>query len=173
MRASTLRPRSSGFAMAAPMGPSSLTHRAAKAKLDQHLARRSTSFPVAHTCKRSGCCRAFGATSGTPLDMMDLELLTRFDWVDANSPFDNSNPLFGGGSSSPDYIAPPNYTDSDNPPSRWRLTFGLNFFPTGQQTLKLGLNYQLNREIENVVTGMGTFRGVSNDILWVQATIAL
>ena len=115
----------------------------------------------------------FWSVLGSPLDQMDLELLTRFDWVDANSPFDNANPIFGGGEASADYIAPPNYTDSDNPPSRWRLTFGLNFFPTGQQTLKLGLNYQLNREIENVVTGMGTFRGVSNDIVWVQATVAL
>jgi hypothetical protein len=110
---------------------------------------------------------------GSPLDLMDLELLARFDWVDGNSPFDDGNPIFGGGPSSPGYVSPPNYTDADNPPSRWRLTFGLNYFPTGQQTIKLGVNYQLNREIEDVVTGMGTFRAVSNDILWVQATVAL
>jgi len=110
---------------------------------------------------------------GSPFDLMDLELLARFDWVDGNSPFDNGNPLFGGGTTTPGYIAPPNYTDSDNPPSRWRLTFGLNYFPTGQQTIKLGLNYQLNREMEDVVTGMGVFRAVSNDIVWVQATVAL
>ncbi|MBX7196963.1 MAG: hypothetical protein K1X94_33240 [Sandaracinaceae bacterium] len=115
----------------------------------------------------------FWGALGTPLDLMDLEVLARFDWVDGNSPYDNGNPLFGGGVGSPGYVPPPSYIDSDNPPSRWRLTFGLNYFPTGQQTLKLSFNYQLNREIEDVVTGMATFRGVSNDIAWVQATIAL
>lgn len=115
----------------------------------------------------------FWSDLGSPLDLMDLELLARFDWVDGNSPFVNDNPLFGGGTTSPGYIPPPNYTDSDNPPSRWRLTLGINYFPTGQQTLKLGFNYQLNREIEDVVTGMATYRGVANDIAWVQATIAL
>lgn len=114
----------------------------------------------------------FWRSLGFPFDGMDLELLGRFDWVDANSPYDASNPLFGNGPAS-QYVAPTNYTDSDNPPSRYRITLGINYFPTGTQTLKLGLNYQLNREIEDVVTATGTFVGVANDILWLQATVGL
>jgi hypothetical protein len=112
------------------------------------------------------------ADLGAPLDRMDLELLARFDWVDGNSPYDG-NFLGAGGPSSPGYIVPTDYANPDNPPTRWRLTFGLNYFPTGQQTLKLGINYQLNREAEDVDTGMGIVRQVANDVLWLQATVAL
>jgi hypothetical protein len=109
---------------------------------------------------------------GSPLGQMDLEILARFDWVDGNSPYDG-NFLGAGGSSSPGYIVPTDFSNPDNPPTRWRLTFGLNYFPTGQQTLKLSLNYQLNREDEEVDTGMGRVRQVANDVLWIQATVAL
>ena len=109
---------------------------------------------------------------GAPLDQMDLEVLARFDWVDGNSPYDG-NFLGAGGIASAGYIVPTDFSNPDNPPTRWRLTFGLNYFPTGQQTLKLSLNYQLNREDEEVDTGMGRVRQVANDVLWVQATVAL
>ncbi len=108
-----------------------------------------------------------------PFSLMDLEILFRADWVDANSPYASNDPLFGGGPGSPGYLPPPNYSDADNPPSRWRLTFGLNWYPSGQSQIRLGVNYQLNRESEDVqVSGM-TFRGVSNDIFWLQATVGL
>jgi hypothetical protein len=108
-----------------------------------------------------------------PVERMEFELLARFDWVDANSPYTESDPLFGGGQGTPGYIAPANYTDSDNPPTRWRLTFGLNFFPSGQEQIRLGINYQLNRESENVVTADGTFAGINNDIFWIQLTAGI
>ncbi len=109
---------------------------------------------------------------GAPFDGMDLEVLARFDWVDGNSPY-NGNFLDAGGQMTAGYITPTDYSNPDNPPTRWRLTFGLNYFPTGQQTLKLGINYQVNREAEDVDTGMGVVRQVANDVLWVQATVAL
>ena len=110
---------------------------------------------------------------GAPFDAMTFELLARIDWVDANSPYIGSDPLFGGGPGSPGYNSPSNYTNSDDPPTRWRLTFGLNYYPTGEPRFRLGINYQLNREAEDVVTGSGRFSGVSNDIFWLQATVGL
>jgi hypothetical protein len=115
----------------------------------------------------------FEGLFGPPFDAMTLELLARIDWADAFSPYVSSDPLFGGGPDTPGYTPPSNYTDSDNPPTRWRLTFGLNYYPTGQNQIRLGVNYQLNREAENVVTGTNTFSGVSNDIFWLQLTIGL
>ncbi|MBX3270409.1 MAG: hypothetical protein KF729_09125 [Sandaracinaceae bacterium] len=108
-----------------------------------------------------------------PIDGMDLEVLARIDWVDANSPYDDGNPIFGGGSDTPGYIAPANFTDSDNPPTRWRLTFGVNWFLTGDQQLRLGINYQHNREDELVVTSDGFVRDINNDIFWIQLTAGL
>lgn len=109
---------------------------------------------------------------GAPADGMDIELLARFDWVDGNSPYDGTF-LGAGGPDHPGYVVPTDYTNADNPPTRWRLTFGLNYFPTGQQTIKLAVNYQLNREAETVDTGMGIVQQVANDVLWLQATVAL
>lgn len=108
-----------------------------------------------------------------PFSLMDLELLFRADWVDGNSPYASGDPLFGGGPGSPGYAQPVDYTNPDNPPTRWRLTFGLNYYPTGQSQIRLGINYQLNREAEDVVSGGRTFRAVSNDIFWVQMTVGL
>jgi len=108
-----------------------------------------------------------------PVDGMDLELLARFDWVDANSPYDDDNPLFGGGPDTAGYIPPANFTDSDNPPTRYRLTFGINWFPTGNQQLRLGVNYQHNREDETVITAEGFIEAISNDIFWIQLTAGL
>jgi len=108
-----------------------------------------------------------------PFSLMDLELLFRADWVDANSPYTQSDPLFGGGPGSPGYVAPPSYTDALNPPTRWRLTFGLNFYPTGETHIRLGINYQLNREAENVVITGTTYQGISNDVFWLQLTAGL
>ncbi|MGF1464930.1 MAG: hypothetical protein ACFCGT_02250 [Sandaracinaceae bacterium] len=116
-----------------------------------------------------------------PLDGMNLELLVRADYVDPASPHVNrrkfggafGGPLFGGGRNTPGYVAPANYTDSDNPPSRYRFTFGINYFPTGVQSLRFGINYQLNLEAETVVTPEGTIRAIRNDILWLQLTAGL
>ena len=108
-----------------------------------------------------------------PVEDMAIEVMARFDWVDANSPYSDGDPLFGGGSTTPGYIAPANFTDSDNPPTRWRLTFGINWFPTGQQQLRLGINYQLNREAETVITSEGFVNDISNDIFWIQLTAGL
>ena len=108
-----------------------------------------------------------------PFSLMDLELLFRADWVDANSPFTSGDPLFGGGPGSPGYVQPTSYTDGLNPPTRWRLTFGLNFYPTGESQIRLGINYQLNRESENVTTGGATFQSISNDVFWLQLTAGL
>lgn len=115
----------------------------------------------------------FDGIFGAPFDAMTFEVLARVDYVDPNSPFDDRDPLFGGGPGSPGYSSPSNFTDSDNAPTRWRLTFGLNYYPTGEPRFRLGFNYQLNREAESVVTGTNTFVGVSNDIVWVQITAGL
>ncbi len=127
----------------------------------------------AHLQAQYALPRLFDGIFSAPFDAMTFELLARFDWVDPNSPWDGDNPLFGGGPGSEGYNAPSNYTDSDNAPSRWRLTFGINYYPTGEPRFRLGINYQLNREDEEVVTGTGRFVGVSNDILWIQITAGL
>lgn len=108
-----------------------------------------------------------------PVEGMDLEIMARLDWVDANSPYSDSDPLFGGGDTTAGYIPPANFTDSDNPPTRWRATFGINWFPTGQQQLRVGINYQLNREAETVITPEGFIQAISNDIFWIQLTAGL
>ncbi len=104
-----------------------------------------------------------------PVADQALEVLARFDTVAPLNPADGS--FLGGGTSTPGYAAPPNYKDSDNAPSRWRLTFGLNWFPTHEQTIRLSVNYQLNRELENAVIAGREFVGVKNDILWLQGTV--
>ncbi|HJK92620.1 MAG TPA: hypothetical protein RMH85_20715 [Polyangiaceae bacterium LLY-WYZ-15_(1-7)] len=108
-----------------------------------------------------------------PVPGQDLELLARYDWVDANSPFDPDSPILGGDEDSPQYVAPETIDNSDNPPTRYRLTFGVNWFPTGKQTLRIQLNYQINRETEDMVTAEGRIRGVRNEIVWLQITAGL
>jgi hypothetical protein len=115
----------------------------------------------------------FDGIFGAPFDAMTFEVLARLDYVDPNSPYDAADPLFGGGPGSPTYSSPSNFTDSDNAPTRWRFTFGLNYYPTGEPRFRLGINYQHNREAETVVTGTNTFVGVSNDVFWVQITAGL
>jgi|GEM_PF-2539815 len=127
----------------------------------------------AHLQAQYALPRLFDGIFSAPFDGMTVELLARLDWVDPNSPWDDSDPLFGGGPDSEGYNAPSNFTDSDNAPTRWRLTFGINYYPTGEPRLRLGINYQLNREEEEVVTGTGRYAGVSNDILWIQITAGL
>ena len=105
-----------------------------------------------------------------PLGGHALEGLLRFDWVDPVSPFSEGNPLFGGGAKSAEYIPPANFTDSDNAPTQWRMTFGVNWFPTHAQSLRVSLNYQLRREAEDAQTTEGYIVGIKNDILWLQLT---
>jgi hypothetical protein len=105
-----------------------------------------------------------------PVHNQALEVLARFDYADPNSP---RGGFLGGGESDPEYFAPTSYDDSDNPPTTWRLTFGLNWFPTREQQLRLSFNYQLKREPEAVnISGMEAV-GVTNDILWLQLTAGI
>jgi hypothetical protein len=104
-----------------------------------------------------------------PVESQALEVLARFDAVAPLNPADGS--FLGGGSASPGYAPPPDYRDADNPPSRWRLTFGLNWFPTREQILRVSANYQLNRETENAVIAGREFVGVKNDVFWLQGTV--
>ena len=106
-----------------------------------------------------------------PVRNMALEVLVRWDYVSPSQPYDSS--FLGGRTGSTGYIAPPNYGDSDNPPTRWRLTFGLNWFPTASQRLRLSLNYQMNRFTENVVIAGQEYVGIKADIFWAQLTLAL
>ncbi len=95
-----------------------------------------------------------------PVDGQALELGMRLDWVDPQSPHDPESALFGGDSASPGYIPPAGLLDRTNAASRVRLTFGVNWYPTGQPTLKLMLNYQMRREIE-------ASSEVRNDAMWL------
>ena len=105
-----------------------------------------------------------------------VEVLARFDQVNPQSPCNVNTghcAFFGGGSTTPGYVPPPSYGDTDNPPSRYRITAGLNFFPNNKQQLRLSLNYMLNRETENVVKSGVAYAGVKNDIIWFQMTAGL
>ncbi|MBX3250946.1 MAG: hypothetical protein KF901_27465 [Myxococcales bacterium] len=108
-----------------------------------------------------------------PIPNQALELQARFDWTNPNSPFDRGRPILGGGTDHPDYAPPSALNDSDNPASRYRLTFGLSYYPTGKQTLRLQINYAHVRELEDVVTPDGALQGVKNDMLWLQITAGL
>jgi len=108
-----------------------------------------------------------------PVRNQALELLARFDWADPNSPHDPDNPILGGDENSPGYNPPSRLLDSDNAPTRYRLTFGINYFPTATQTLRIGINYQMNREMENIVVAEGEIIGVRNEIFWVQITAGI
>jgi len=105
-----------------------------------------------------------------------VEVLARFDQVNPESPCNVNTghcAFFGGGTNTPGYVPPPTYSDTDNPPSRYRVTAGLNFYPNNKQQLRLSLNYMLNRETENVVQSGTTYVGVKNDIIWLQMTAGL
>ncbi len=104
-----------------------------------------------------------------PVESQALEVLARIDAVAPVNPADGS--FLGGGTSSAGYAPPPDYRDADNPPSRWRLTFGLNWFPTKEQLIRVSTNYQLNRETENAVIAGREFVGVKNDTFWLQGTV--
>lgn len=108
-----------------------------------------------------------------PVKGQAFEGVLRFDWVDPVSPFEKGNPLFGGGSQSDEYVPPPNFTDTDNAPTQWRMTFGVNWFPTHVQSLRVSLNYQLRREAEDAQTTEGYIVGIKNDILWLQLTAGI
>ena len=93
--------------------------------------------------------------------------------MNPNSPYDPDRPILGGTSSTDGYVAPERLLNSDNAPTQWRLTFGLNWFPTNSPTLRLSANYQHNREAEDIVTPEGTLIGVRNDRLMFQITAGL
>ena len=65
-----------------------------------------------------------------------LELLARYDTVSPQAPCNTETGdcgVLGGDNTTPGYVAPPEYLDSDNAPTRHRITFGLNYFPTSRQ----------------------------------------
>jgi hypothetical protein len=100
-----------------------------------------------------------------------LELLTRFDTVSPIAPcnIDTGNcGALGGDESTPGYIPPADYNDADNAPSRRRFTFGINWFPSSEQLMRISVNYQLKRELELVQTAEGTIQGIKDDVLWIQ-----
>jgi hypothetical protein len=105
-----------------------------------------------------------------PVPEQALEVLFRFDWADPSSP---RGGFLGGGEGDPGYFPPDSYDNADNPPTTWRLTFGLNWFPTREQQLRLSFNYQLKREEEVVVISGMRAVGVTNDILWLQLTAGI
>ena len=107
-----------------------------------------------------------------PVRNQAFELLARFDWVDPNTPYASGRPLLGS-EDSPQYAPPTDIDDSDNAPTRYRITLGINWFPTAAQTLRVQLNYQINRELEDIETPDGTIVGVRNEILWLQITAGL
>ncbi len=106
-----------------------------------------------------------------PVDDMALEVLARFDIIEPENPDDGT--FTGGGSSSPYYVAPSSYASADNPPSQYRITFGVNWFPTFEQSLRLGVNYQLRRETERVMLPDVSLDEIRNDVFWIQATLAI
>jgi hypothetical protein len=106
-----------------------------------------------------------------------FEVAVRWDQVNPRSPCNEDTgacSFFGGDASTPGYQVPTGYTGTDgNPPSRYRVTFGINFYPNNRQNLRLSLDYFLNRETENVVSSNGTFVGIKNDAIWFQMTAGL
>ena len=109
-----------------------------------------------------------------PIDGQSLEVLVRWDIAAPHEPVDG---FLGGDESSSGYVAPASYlTDAEDPPNQWRLTFGLNWYPTSETLLRLGLNYQHRRETEDVLpfgpTGLRV-TDLSNDILWLQLTAGI
>ena len=109
-----------------------------------------------------------------PVDGQSLELLARWDIAQPHEPVDG---FLGGDDSSPGYVAPSTYAaETDQPPNQWRLTFGVNWYPTDETLLRLGLNYQHRRETEDVLplgpTGPRV-SDLSNDILWLQLTAGI
>lgn len=115
-----------------------------------------------------------------------FELLARWDWVNPNSPmvaplFGGSGErratlgerLFGGGDDTPGYVQPPSFGDADNAPSRWRMTAGINWFPTSRQTLRISANYQWNLETEPVRMSGLTIPAINNNVAWIQMTAGI
>jgi len=109
-----------------------------------------------------------------PVDGQSLEVLVRWDVA---QPYEPPEGLLGGDTETAGYIAPSTYdVEADDPPDQWRLTFGVNWYPTDETRLRLGLNYQLRRESEHVLPAGSsgpTIVGVTNDILWLQLTVGL
>jgi hypothetical protein len=109
-----------------------------------------------------------------PVDGQSLELLARWDIAQPHEPNDG---FLGGDDTSPGYVAPTSYAaDAEQPPNQWRLTFGLNWYPTDETRLRLGLSYQHRRETEDVLPLGPTgprIGDLSNDILWLQLTAGI
>lgn len=109
-----------------------------------------------------------------PPDAMELLVRARADWVDPSSPHDADSALFGGGAGSPGYVAPAGYDDPFDAPTRWRLTFGLTFLPMRHYRIRIDLDYQMNREREDVVRPDGrVIDEIDDDVLWIQLTAAI
>jgi hypothetical protein len=105
-----------------------------------------------------------------------LELLVRYDSVSPNAPCDITTgecDFLGGDEATAGYVPPPDFVDADNAPTRHRITFGINYFPTTEQHLRLSLNYQHKRESEDVSRAEGSIVGIHDDIFWIQVTAGL
>ncbi len=105
-----------------------------------------------------------------------IELGARWDSVNPNSPCNaesGSCGVFGGNTTTPGYVAPQDYNDPDNAPTRGRLTMGVNYYPTASTLLKVTANYQLKREFEDVKLAAGVISAIKDDAFWLQVTAGL
>lgn len=108
-----------------------------------------------------------------PVAGQELELRARFDWVDPESPFVAGDPFFGGGPGSPGYVPPDDFAALDQGPTRFRLTFGVSWYPTASQDIRLQLDYQLKREVEDVQAADGVASEIDDDVVWLQLTAGI
>jgi hypothetical protein len=106
-----------------------------------------------------------------PLPGQAIEVLARWDYVSPASPVNGT--FFGGGAGDPGYLPPASWVDPDNAPTRTRLTFGVNWFPTGAQSLRVSLNWQMKRELEHEFLPEGEVIGIHDDVVWLQLTLGL
>lgn len=93
-----------------------------------------------------------------PFEGQALEVLVRAAVVEPSDPPDG---VFGGPA------------DNLGPPNQWRLTAGLNWYPTREPIFRLSVSYELRVETETVVVLEERRDDIDDDVLWVQATAGL
>jgi hypothetical protein len=102
-----------------------------------------------------------------------VELLGRFDAVNpfnAPSSFIGSNDPTNGG-----YAYPTTYDSAtDVLPSRWRFTFGVNWYPLNMTQIHVSLNYQFIHETEPFIPNPEVGQVLLNtNVFWAQLTAGI